>query len=62
MFGRLALALILASAAAGCSTVRENYGVQASLDYAPPMDRKRKISEQDCSKPLDLERGNLRCK
>jgi hypothetical protein len=62
MVGRLVLALLLASAAAGCSSVRENYGVQASLDYAPPMDRERKISEQDCSKPLDLDRGNLRCK
>ena len=40
----------------------KNYGVRASLDYAPPMERKREISEQDCSKPLDLERGNLRCK
>lgn len=28
---------------------------------APPMDPKRKINEQDCSKPIDLAAGNLRC-
>ncbi len=29
---------------------------------APPMDPKREISEQDCTKPVDLTRGNLKCK
>jgi hypothetical protein len=62
MVGRLALALLLACIAAGCSSVRENYGVPASLDYAPSMDRERKVSEQDCSKPVALDQGNLRCK
>jgi hypothetical protein len=28
----------------------------------PPLDTDRKVSEQDCSKPLDLSAGNLRCK
>ena len=28
----------------------------------PPLDPSRKVSEQDCSKPVDLEHGNLRCK
>jgi hypothetical protein len=27
-----------------------------------PMDPERKIAEQDCSKPVDLYVGNLRCK
>jgi hypothetical protein len=29
---------------------------------APPLDAARKVSEQDCTKPVDLEAGNLRCK
>ena len=29
---------------------------------APPMDPNRKISEQDCTKPIVLDGGNLRCK
>jgi len=28
----------------------------------PPMDPKRQVSEQDCTKPIDLSAGNLRCK
>jgi len=30
--------------------------------HAPPMDPKRKVSEQDCSKPVNPEAGNLKCK
>jgi hypothetical protein len=29
---------------------------------APPMAPDRKIVEQDCSKPVDLSAGNLKCK
>ena len=29
---------------------------------APPMEPSRKVNEQDCSKPIDFERGNLKCK
>jgi hypothetical protein len=29
---------------------------------APELDPDRKISEQDCSRPLDLSLGNIRCK
>jgi hypothetical protein len=28
----------------------------------PPLEDKRKIAEQDCSKPVALDQGNLRCK
>ena len=38
------------------------YGKQTSrLTYAPPMDSKRNVASQDCSKPVSLEGGNLRC-
>jgi hypothetical protein len=30
--------------------------------YAPEMDPERKISEQDCTKPLDYSLGNIRCR
>jgi len=29
---------------------------------APPLEERRKVTEQDCSKPVDLSSGNLRCK
>jgi hypothetical protein len=29
---------------------------------APPLDESRKVTEQDCSKPVDPQAGNLRCK
>ncbi len=29
---------------------------------APPLDESRRVSAQDCSKPVDLQSGNLRCK
>ena len=29
---------------------------------APPLDPDRKVSEQDCTKPVDLSIGNLKCK
>ena len=39
------------------------YGVYtAPAAYAPPMDAKRKVAEQDCSKLLSGDDGNLRCK
>ena len=28
----------------------------------PPLDPTRKVSEQDCTKPLDLSLGNIRCR
>ena len=29
---------------------------------APPLEERRKVSEQDCTKPIDPGAGNLRCK
>jgi hypothetical protein len=29
---------------------------------APPLDPKREVTEQDCAKPVDLTKGNLKCK
>jgi hypothetical protein len=30
--------------------------------HPPPMDPKRQVNEQDCSKPIGFSAGNLRCK
>jgi hypothetical protein len=30
--------------------------------HVPPLDPDRAVSEQDCTKPVDLTRGNLKCK
>ena len=43
----------------GGSSMRTGMG---ELRPAPPMDAARKVTEQDCSKPIDLQGGNLRCK
>jgi hypothetical protein len=37
-------------------------GTAARAGLVPPLDSKRKIEEQDCSKPVVLDEGNLRCK
>jgi hypothetical protein len=50
---KIVLLLLLA---AGCST-RPQDGA-----YAPPMDPTRKVSEQDCSRPIVDDRGNLMCR
>jgi colicin import membrane protein len=42
--------------AAGCGSVPQDG------PPAPPMDPTRKVSEQDCSQPIDTDRGNLMCR
>ncbi|HJT60209.1 MAG TPA: hypothetical protein VJ797_00920 [Burkholderiales bacterium] len=48
--------VLLLALAAGCST---NPQEGAS---APPLDPTRRVSEQDCSKPIDTDGGNLMCR
>jgi hypothetical protein len=36
-----------------------DYSVEGLI---PSMERSRKVNEQDCTKPVDLRAGNLRCK
>ena len=63
----------LAALAAGCagrfdpevvekrdSGTAANPMVQETL--VPPLDPQRKVSEQDCSHPVDYSLGNIRCK
>jgi hypothetical protein len=53
-----------ASTAASTSTGRGGGSGRLRDDprRAPPLDAERQVSEQDCTKPVDLTRGNLKCK
>jgi membrane protein involved in colicin uptake len=42
--------------AAGCTTKPQDGA------FAPPMDPSRRVSEQDCSRPVDTGGGNLMCR
>jgi hypothetical protein len=42
--------------------VRGDDGTMTPVNYVPELDPSRKVSEQDCSRPIDPERGNLRCR
>lgn len=61
--GRGGFAAGPAPASSGGPAVRGGGG-RARQDprHAPAMDPTRRVSEQDCSKPVDLSAGNLRCK
>ncbi len=68
---RLSLAFALAlTLAAGCSSepaARDSYGMTGgggtpAQAAAPAMDPKRNVNEQDCSRPVTLDQGNLLCK
>ena len=62
--GRGGFAAGPAPASSGGPSVRGGGGGRARHDprHAPAMDPTRRVSEQDCSKPVDLSAGNLRCK
>ena len=48
-------ATLLLVLAAGCSSTPRD-------GAAPPMDPTRKVSEQDCARPVDTDGGNLMCR
>jgi hypothetical protein len=61
----LAALLGLSILAAGVYETERNPFVSVSgnsPDVAPPLAPDRRISEQDCTKPLDYSLGNIRCK
>ncbi len=61
--GGLAAALGLAILAAGVYEVsRSGLDYAGSTQRAPEMAPDRKVSAQDCTKPLDYSLGNIRCK
>jgi hypothetical protein len=64
------LVLMLAACKTGpADTGDRSYGMSGSAANplkpsarVPPIDAQRKVNEQDCSQPVVLEQGNLRCK
>ena len=64
---RPAFALLLVLAAASCAPERRDspYGMSVTYSAAGrpvPLDPVRTVAEQDCTQPIVLERGNLRCR
>ena len=63
------LVLLLAAGCAGDGMMSGDYSGGGSAvnpvrpeESIPPLDPKRKVSEQDCSRPVDIAAGNLLCK
>lgn len=48
--------VLLLVLAAGCT------GLPPEGAFAPPMDPSRKVSEQECTRPIDTDGGNLMCR
>jgi hypothetical protein len=48
-------------AAGGGAAKRSGGGMYGIYRSAPPLDPARKINEQDCTKPIVHDAGNLRC-
>jgi hypothetical protein len=46
----------------GGTSITGNRAMYRDPRSAPPLVEKRKVNEQDCSKPVDMQAGNLRCK
>jgi hypothetical protein len=49
--------------AAGEKPARGHHGSpRADPRHAPPLTPSRKVDEQDCTKPVDIGSGNLKCR
>jgi len=64
---RPAIVLLLVLVAASCATERRDssYGMGVTYSAAgrpAPLDPARTVAAQDCTKPIALDRGNLRCR
>jgi hypothetical protein len=64
---RPASVLLLVLAAASCAAERPDSSYGMSVTYSAagrpvPLDPARTVAEQDCTKPIALYRGNLRCR
>jgi hypothetical protein len=64
---RPAIVLLLVVAAASCATQGwdSSYGMSVTYSAAgqpASLDPARTVAEQDCAKPVVLDRGNLRCR
>lgn len=63
--GVLAFAAFVDAGDPGYARASPSFGAPYGAFWArpvPELDPGRKVSEQDCTKPLDLSQGNIRCK
>ena len=62
--GGAGLAALLGIAVVASSVIDNERGLYGagSPRTVPEMDPGRRVSEQDCTKPLDYSQGNIRCK
>jgi len=63
--GVIAFAAVMEAADPGYARASPSFGAPYGAFWArsvPELDPDRKISEQDCTRPLDLTQGNIRCK
>jgi hypothetical protein len=60
--GALAAAMGLAVIAYSVTETERGTLSASNPRYVPEMDPSRRVSEQDCTKPLDWSLGNIRCK
>lgn len=63
--GALAFAAFMDAGDSAYMRASPSFGAPYGAFWArpvPELDPGRKVSEQDCTKPLDLSQGNIRCK
>ena len=63
--GVLAFAAFVDAGDPGYARASPSFNAPSGAFWArpvPELDPGRKVSEQDCTKPLDLSQGNIRCK
>lgn len=73
MAQRIALSILILAAASACSSIDNWRRTSGTRDQdmnasagasapAPRMEPKRTVAEQDCTKPIALDEGNIRCR
>src|SRR6185503_11997571 len=63
--GALAFAAFMDAGDPGYARASPSFSAPSGAFWArpvPELDPGRKVSEQDCTQPLDLSQGNIRCK
>ena len=60
--GKVAAAPSVTHAASSVSIGGSSNRMAHDPRTAPPLDPARRVNEQDCTKPVELSAGNLRCK
>ncbi len=60
--GGTGLAAVIAASLLATSIIQYERDRSEALPSAAELDPGRRVNEQDCTKPIDYSRGNIRCK